>query len=174
MTKISKLSPTDFGSNIHHQHWCSQKNSPRINCSISANDDIFQNCFNFIINFARAVLSERILSRQATFKGMLSLKNLFSLLSYWFRNRLSVPRLHIIYRIWIHFHMTSVVVRSARQNWFCTTYWFRLQVYLFRWDKIEYRLLMNTSKTLKRLFKNPYIYPFQHYTYITLNYTVVP
>ena len=55
------------------------------------------------------------------------------------------------------------------------TYWFRFQVYLFQWDKIEYRLLMNTSKTLKRLFKNPYIYPFPTLKIcVTLIYTVVP
>ena len=55
---------------------------PRISCSISENDDMFQNCFNFIINFVKAVLSECNFNRLVNFKAI-SLKNLsFSLFSF--------------------------------------------------------------------------------------------
>ena len=133
---------------------------------------MFQNCFNFIINFVKAVLSECIFNRLFNFKVISSLKKsvFFSLFSI--ENRYLGP------------HMISCdgpPVRMSgrrRRRPICFiklifyTYWFHFQVYLFQWDKIEYRLLMNTSKTLKRLFKNPHTYNpiyvalFQHSKYV--------
>ena len=124
---------------------------PRISCSISENDDMFQNCFNFIINFVKAVLSECIFNRLFNFKVISSLKNQFlsvsidlKIVSYDFMSRSACPYARSSPSDLLH----KIVFY---------TYWFRFQVYLFQWDKIEYRLLMNTSKTLKRLFKNPHI-----------------
>ena len=149
--KIPKL--ILFGQKRYFWDW--DWDWPRISCSISEKDDMFQNCFNFIINFVKAVLSECILIGFSISRSSLHWKISFVCV-FSIENRYLGP------------HMIScagppVRMSGRRRRPICFiklifyTYWFHFQVYLFQWDKIEYRLLMNTSKTLKRLFKNPHI-----------------